>query len=103
MTGVQCVYLGIQPDFNNIKSQSVRAAAVTGVCVCTWESSLISITLKVSLWRAAAVTGVQCVYLGIQSDFNNIKSQSVRAAAVAGVCVCTWESSLISITLKVSL
>ena len=56
--------------------------------VCTWESSLISITLKVSLWRAAAVTGVQCVYLGIQPDFNNIKSQSVRAAAVAGVqCV----------------
>ena len=49
MTGVQCVYLGIQPDFNNIKSQSVRAAAVAGVCVCTWESSLISITLKVSL------------------------------------------------------
>ena len=49
MTGVQCVYLGIQSDFNNIKSQSVRAAAVTGVCVCTWESSLISITLKVSL------------------------------------------------------
>ena len=76
MTGVQCVYLGIQPDFNNIKSQSVRAAAVAGV---------------------------QCVYLGIQPDFNNIKSQSVRAAAVAGVCVCTWESSLISITLKVSL
>ena len=72
------MYLGIQSDFNNIKSQSVRAAAVAGV---------------------------QCVYLGIQPDYNNIKSQSVRAAAVTGVSVCTWDSSLISIsiTLKISL
>ena len=76
MTGVQCVYLGIQSDFNNIKSQSVEG------CSSDW---------------------CLCVYLGIQPDFNNIKSQSVRAAAVTGVSVCIWESSLISITLKVSL
>ena len=53
--------MGIQSDFNNIKSQSVRAAAVTGV---------------------------QCVYLGIQPDFNNIKSQSVEGCSSGWCPVC---------------